>query len=57
MANPYLALYLERSIDLINSTWESSATYWLGSPKGSSCTRGTAKWHSYYVKDSSGKVV
>jgi hypothetical protein len=52
MANPYLALYLERSIDVINNTWECSATYWLAPPKGSSCTRGTAKWHSCYVKDS-----
>jgi hypothetical protein len=54
MANPYLALYLEGSIDLINSSQERSTTYWLGSPKGSSCTRGTAKWHSYCVKDSLG---
>ena len=42
------------NVPLIWSTahMECSATYWLASPKGSSSTRGTAKWHSYYVKDS-----
>ena len=52
MAKPYLALYLEGRIDLINNSRECSTTYWLVSSKRSSGNRGTTKGHSRYVNDS-----